>query len=224
MAFLLNEVVPWGRTLTEYRRMFNLTDQDMKLRIASFGDGPAGFNAEGTRMGTDITSYDILYQYTSEEIRKRIAEVRDVVMEQMRRNQQNYVWTQIRDLEELEQLRMNAMAEFLDDYESGKKEGRYIFHSLPDKLNVDNKYYDLGLSSHFLLMYTELGYEFHKKAVSEMLRICKEVRIFPICDLDGKDTELTGRLMDYFGNKYEVTTMVSEYQFQKGNNKMLIIK
>lgn len=116
------------------------------------------------------------------------------------------------------------MAEFLDDYESGKKEGRYIFHSLPDKLNVDNKYYDLGLSSHFLLMYTELGYEFHRKAVSEMLRICKEVRIFPICDLDGKDTELTGRLMDYFGNKYEVTTMVSEYQFQKGNNKMLIIK
>ncbi len=30
MAFQLNNVVPWGRNLAEYRLMFELSDEDMK--------------------------------------------------------------------------------------------------------------------------------------------------------------------------------------------------
>ena len=44
MAFELNDVVPWGRTLEEYREMFLLSDEDMLKSIAGFGDGPASFN------------------------------------------------------------------------------------------------------------------------------------------------------------------------------------
>ncbi len=44
MAFQLNSVVPWGRNLAEYRLMFELSDEDMKKKIAGFGDGPASFN------------------------------------------------------------------------------------------------------------------------------------------------------------------------------------
>ena len=40
MAFKLDSVVPWGRNLSEYRSMFCLTDEDMRKRIAGFGDGP----------------------------------------------------------------------------------------------------------------------------------------------------------------------------------------
>lgn len=224
MAFLLNDVVPWGRTLMEYRRMFGLTDSDMKLKIAGFGDGPSSFNAEAAIMGADVTSYDIIYQFTREDIQNRITQVKDVVMQQMQCNQENYVWTQIQNLDELERLRMDAMNCFLEDYESGKSEGRYIFYTLPDRLEVKDKYYDLGLSSHFLLMYDNLGYEFHRKAISEMLRVCKEVRIFPICDLDGNDTELAKKIIDYFNEEYEVAVIASEYQFQKGKHEMLIIK
>lgn len=224
MAFLLNDVVPWGITLMEYRRMFGLTDSDMKLKIAGFGDGPSSFNAEAAIMGADVTSYDIIYQFTREDIQNRITQVKDVVMQQMQCNQENYVWTQIQNLDELERLRMDAMNCFLEDYESGKSEGRYIFYILPDRLEVKDKYYDLGLSSHFLLMYDNLGYEFHRKAISEMLRVCKEVRIFPICDLDGNDTELAKKIIDYFSEEYEVAVIASEYQFQKGKHEMLIIK
>lgn len=32
MAFFLNDVVPWGRNLDEYRCMFQLSDDDMKKR------------------------------------------------------------------------------------------------------------------------------------------------------------------------------------------------
>ena len=54
MAFCLDSVVPWGRNLNEYRLMFQLTDDDMKKRIAGFGDGPASFNFEATKQGYNI--------------------------------------------------------------------------------------------------------------------------------------------------------------------------
>lgn len=42
MAFLLKEVVPWGRTLNEYMKMFDLSKNDIVTKsIISFGDGPA---------------------------------------------------------------------------------------------------------------------------------------------------------------------------------------
>ena len=49
MAFCLDHVVPWGRNLDEYRCKFRLSDDDMKTRIAGFGDGPASFNFEATK-------------------------------------------------------------------------------------------------------------------------------------------------------------------------------
>ena len=36
MAFQLNEVVPWGRNMEEYRSMFLLNEEDMKKKIAGF--------------------------------------------------------------------------------------------------------------------------------------------------------------------------------------------
>ena len=38
MAFQLNNVVPWGRNFAEYRLMFNLSDDDLKKKIAGFGE------------------------------------------------------------------------------------------------------------------------------------------------------------------------------------------
>ena len=54
MPFLLDSVVPWGRNLDEYRCKFRLSDDDMKKRIAGFGDGPASFNFEATKQGYNI--------------------------------------------------------------------------------------------------------------------------------------------------------------------------
>ena len=64
-----------------------------------------------------------------------------------------------------------------------------------------DKAFDLGLSSHFLLMYTMLGYDFHINAISEMLRVCKEIRIIPVVDLDANKTELISSVISYFKEK-----------------------
>lgn len=123
MAFQLNSVVPWGRNLMEYRMMFQLDEGDLSKRIAGFGDGPASFNCEVTELGGRVTSFDPVYCCPEEQLRARINEVCGIVMEQMERNRDNYVWSSIRSLEELKTLRMGAMERFLSDYEGGRREG-----------------------------------------------------------------------------------------------------
>ena len=73
-------------------------------------------------------------------------------------------------------------------------------------------------------MYTSLGYDFHISAITEMLRICKEIRIFPIVDLDANKTDLIKNVIDHFRRSFEVDVVKTEYEFQKGDNKLLIIR
>lgn len=224
MAFKLNSVVPWGRNMEEYKLMFQLDDSDMSKKFAGFGDGPACFNYEMTEKNGNVISFDLIYQFSKGDIEKRIEEVRTTVMQQMRENMDNYVWKNIKNLDELENTRMSAMQKFLSDYEKGKSEGRYVFHELPNRLPYADDYFDIGLSSHFLLMYTALGYDFHIAAMTEMLRVCKEIRIFPIVDLDANKTDLISNVIDYFRKDYNVEIVKTEYEFQRGDNKLLIIR
>lgn len=224
LAFTLNSVVPWGRNISEYMEMFNFTENDLKKKIAGFGDGPASFNCEATLKGCSVTSFDPIYQFSKLDLKKRIFEVRDIIMKQMADNKDNFIWTSIKSLEELESTRMSAMNIFLEDYEKGLEEKRYIFHELPDKLPYDDNYFDIGISSHFLLMYTDLGYQFHIDAITEMLRICSEVRIFPLVDLDAKNSDMIKDVISYFSSLYDVNIAETKYEFQKSANKLLIIK
>lgn len=224
MAFQLDTVVPWGRNLQEYKRMFQLSAYDMTKKIAGFGDGPASFNCEATRLGYSVTSFDPVYHFSKAHLQKRIEEVRIMVMQQMRENQDNYVWTQIHNLEELEATRMSAMQMFLEDFEQGKQEQRYICHALPEKLDLQENTFDIGLSSHFLLMYTALGYEFHIRAITEMLRVCREVRIFPVVDLNASRSGVIADVVAYFQKNYQVEFVETQYVFQKGENLLLVIR
>lgn len=53
MPFVLDQVVPWGRSFDEYVRMFALTDADLNRSILGCADGPAAFNAELTKSAKD---------------------------------------------------------------------------------------------------------------------------------------------------------------------------
>lgn len=135
---------------------------------------PQSFNAEALEMGGSVLSLDPIYNFSAEEIRKRIAEVSDTVMEQTAKNKERYNWNgSIKNLDELKSVRMSAMNIFLSDFEEGKAEGRYVAYSLPEKTSFKDNSFDIGLSSHFLLMYTQLGYDFHINSIDEMLRICR---------------------------------------------------
>lgn len=73
-------------------------------------------------------------------------------------------------------------------------------------------------------MYTDLGYDFHIRAMTEMLRVCREIRLFPIVDLDANQTDLVFDVIKYFEKNHSVEIRETQYEFQKGGNKMLIIR
>ncbi|MBZ0168689.1 hypothetical protein MELA_01724 [Candidatus Methylomirabilis lanthanidiphila] len=223
--FTLDQVVPWGRSFDEYRRMFALTNHDLCLRIIGCGDGPASFNAEATRLGFRVISCDPIYRWDAVHIEDRIAATYNEVLEQVRKNVDEFVWASIRSVEELGLVRMAAMKEFLSDYPVGKNEGRYIDAALPI-LPFPSESFDLALSSHLLFLYTtQLGEDFHRAAVREMCRVANEVRIFPLLALGGRRSAFVERIADECGNSaFEVSIDNVPYEFQRGGNQMMRIR
>ncbi len=221
----LEQIIPWGRSKKEYMQMFGLDRETLlQKRILGCGDGPSSFNTEADYDGAKVVSIDPLYAYSKREIMQRIDEVVGEVMDQVRAHQDKFVWKNIPDVESLEHIRIEAMMEFLMDYEDGKEEGRYVDASLPD-LPFEDDSFDLALSSHLLFLYSDhLDERFHIEAVEEMLRVAPEVRIFPLVTLESVRSPHLDPTIAYLREKgYEVSIEKRAYEFQKGGDKMLRI-
>jgi SAM-dependent methyltransferase len=225
MTFQLKEVVPWGRSFDEYTAMFDLKEDDLGKRILGCADGPASFNAELTEKGGTVVSVDPLYGFSSEMIRQRIDETYEEVLAQTRNNMDGFVWTSIPSVETLGEIRMAAMTRFIDDFEQGGKDGRYIPGSLPDLCFPNNKF-DLAICSHFLFLYSgQLDKGFHLHAISEMCRVAREIRIFPLLQLGSKPSPHVPGVISYFSESgFSVDIVKVNYEFQKGGNEMLRIR
>ena len=223
--FTLDQIVPWGRSFDEYRRMFALSDGDLRARILGCADGPASFNADATRLGGRVISCDPLYRWTGTEIRERIIATSDQVLEQTQLNAHEFVWDVVRSVEELRQLRMGAMEVFLKDYDAGKRESRYVDGEI-QMLPFADQNFDLAICSHFLFLYTsQLTEDFHKSAVLELCRVASEVRVFPLLALGGKlSAYVPGTVDDLRNRGYDVTIERVPYEFRRGGNEMMRIR
>ncbi len=224
MPFSLDHIVPWGRSFDEYVGMFSLTEDDLSLRILGCGDGPAAFNSAMYKKGKQAISVDPIYQFSAEQIKERIDAIYPEMLEKARANQDDFVWDIIPSVEALGAIRMEAMNEFLSDFERGKQEGRYLRHSLPD-LPFEDAEFDLALSSHFLFLYSEqLSEDFHRQAIREMRRVAREVRIFPLLAMGNQPSPHVERIIEELqisGCHFEIQSV--QYEFQRGGNKMLRI-
>lgn len=224
MAMSLNQIVPWGRSLSEYQRMFAMSEADLAGRILGCGDGPASFNAELTAQGGSVVSIDPIYAFDREQIRQRVEETRHEIVAKVKLTPQDYLWTEFRDPDDLGRHRLAVMETFLDDYESGKVKNRYQCQALP-KLNFADNSFDLALSSHFLFLYSEqLDAAFHCAAIDELCRVAQEVRIFPILDLQCKRSAHIAKVIDHATQLgMRATIEVVPYEFQRGGREMLRI-
>jgi SAM-dependent methyltransferase len=180
MVFQLAEVIPWGRSLPEYVQMFDLTPNELHLRILDCAGGPASFNAEMTRLGYKVLSCDPIYQFSAAEIDQRIQQTYQTVIDGAKATRENYVWQDIQSPEHLGQVRMAAMQQFLQDLPEGLQQGRYIISELP-VLPFDSAQFDLAVCSHLLFTYSNLlSPHFHLASIEELCRVALEVRIFPL--------------------------------------------
>ena len=225
MPFTLDRIVPWGRSYMEYVSMFSLSKNDLDLYILGCADGPSSFNSELTKHGGKVISADPLYQYTREQIAQRIDDTYNEVLEQTRRNADEFVWSTIHSVEELGHIRTSAMQEFLGDYENGSREGRYVPDSLPF-LSFDEKQFQLALCSHFLFLYSDhLDLDFHIHCIHEMCRVAHEVRIFPLLKLGAAPSPHVKQVIKKIeAMGYEADIIKVDYEFQRGGNNMLKIR
>jgi hypothetical protein len=223
--FTLEQVVPWGRSFGEYCRMFALSERDLALKILGCGDGPASFNVEATRRGTAVTSCDPIYRWEAAQIRERIDATYEQILDQARRNLDEFVWDSIRSVEELGEVRMAAMDDFLGDYSRGKSEGRYVEGALPT-LRFGDMSFDLALCSHFLFLYSmQLDEAFHHGALRELCRVAREVRVFPLLALGGhRSPYLESSVAALRVEGHEVSIEKVPYEFQRGGNQMMRIE
>jgi SAM-dependent methyltransferase len=218
----LDEIIPWGRSLDEYRLMFGLSESDFAGRILGCGDGPASFNAEAKALGCAVTSCDPIYDFSTEEIRQRVEESYEPVMSQLRLQQEGFVWDYFQDPDHLGRARMSAMRLFLADFAQGKAEGRFVTAALPC-LPFEAGQFDLALCSHLLFLYSsQLTLKFHLASIEELLRVATEVRIFPLITLERRASPYVKSVMLSLTEKgYTAEIRSVSYEFQRGGNQML---
>jgi SAM-dependent methyltransferase len=221
----LSSIVPWGRSLDEYRGMFALSPADLGCRMLDCGGGPASFNAEGTALGARIVSVDPLYAYAARDIERRIEETFDTVMFQAQAQADRFVWRYFADPKALGHARRAAMLLFLGDYEAGKQVGRYVEGALPN-LPFANGSFDLALSSHLLFLYSDhLSLSDHLAGVRELLRVAGEVRLFPLDNLAGERSPHLAPVCEALrrdGHAFEEVKVA--YEFQRGAHSMLRVR
>jgi hypothetical protein len=222
---ILDRVVPFGRSKTEYELMFALTESDRLKSIIGIGDGPASFNAEMTAAGYQVTSIDPIYQFTGSEIKSRFDACVDTIIEQVRNTPNNWVWSYHKSPDDLRANREKAISLFLEDYDRGKIEGRYLNAELP-KLDFLDKQFQLALCSHFLFLYSEhLSFEFHLESIRELCRIAEEVRVFPLLNLAQARSPYIDEICSILVKEGISSEIIQvDYELQKGGNQAIIFR
>lgn len=219
--FDLGGVVPWGRRFDEYRAFFALDDVPAGARMIDVGGGPASFAAEAALRGYDVTATDPIYALDAAAIARRFEETREAMMAGVRLARYRFRWKRYGSPEALERIRRAALGLFLPDFEKMGR-ARYVPGELPHLSFADDRF-DLALSSHFLFLYgDDLDSAFHVAAVRELARIAREVRIFPLVNLDGRPSSHLPAVMEAVEEMGLFAELVPvDFEFQIGATKML---
>jgi hypothetical protein len=206
--------------------MFDLTAADLSSRILDCAAGPSSFNAEMHWSGRAVVSCDPIYHFSAADISRRIGETRESMLDATRQSRDNFVWDEYESPEQLAEIRLATMQEFLEDLPAGLTEGRYRIAELPNLPFADGEF-DLALCSHFLFTYSALlSLEFHLAAIREMCRVAKEARIFPLLEQfgSGHSSHVATVVRELTAEGYRCEVNRVPYEFQKGGNEMLRVR
>ena len=176
-------IVPWGRRLSEYEAFFVLPNL-AGMRVLDVGGGPSSFRAEAAKAGAQAYALDPLYRKDDASIRNAFLKTQEVMQEGMMRVRHRFVWTHYENEQRVASLRREALALFLMDRQ--EHAAHYLVGALPF-LPFEDQSFDLVTCSHLLFLYGDvLDTSFHIEAVKELARVGREVRIFPLLNLDGR--------------------------------------
>ena len=226
-TFELPSIAFFGRTYREYIAFLGLNDSTLPgARVLDVAAGPSSFTVEATGRGVRATAVDPLYGMTSEALAGHVQIDYRRVLAEIRAKAGMLSFGYFPTIEAAEESRREAARRFLEDYEGGFAGGRYVGGSLP-RLPFGDRAFDVVLCAHFLFLYQRfLDYEGHLRACLEMCRVSAgEVRIHPVCSLDGLPYAYLDRLradLSQRGISSEVIPVA--YGFFAGTGSTLILR
>lgn len=216
----IEEVYPWGHTLADYRKIFQLTDEELSKELIGFADGTASVNSELMQVGRKMVSLDPIYQFSTSDIELRL----NAVLAQSGQYQLQLSSDEQQQAIHIADKSAKATRLFLADFDLGKSQQRYLSAALPSVLPFKDDAFDIGLCAHFLLLYDHYGIEFHLASIREMLRVCREIRIYPTINLSGQKSLVLNDVMAYFSGNYTLDLVLVDYGFGNMGNEMLTLR
>ncbi len=223
MESISKDLLLSGHNFNDYYRMFDLSETDLSKNILTVASGFDSFNQQMHEKNKKVIScaknYSMNLNEISELVKKSLARLNDHISE----HAEQYRFTKEKTQEWLREKRVEAAACFLSDYEQGKKEGRYLHEVLP-VLHFNNESFDIALCSHFLFSHSAINDEKIIIYIKELLRVAREVRIFPLSDMYGELSPLIGPvLLALQTEKCGVEIKQVPYEFIRGGNALLKI-
>jgi len=220
--FELGGVVPWGREAEEYEAFFTLGDVSPSAAVLDCGGGPASFAAEWSGRGRRVVAVDPLYAFDSDSIRARFDAAREPMRAGMERAHEHFVWDFYGSEEAVVERRTRALDRFTAD--RARQPQRYVAASLP-VLPFARDEFDLALCSHFLFLYSaELSTAFHVDSLRELLRVAREVRVFPLLDLDGAPSAHLEPALAALADEAWAERVPVPFEFRRGSTHMLRLR
>lgn len=223
MSLQLDDFLITGRTFEEYVAFFDLDATSMKnMRVLDCPGGASSFIAEAKSKAIVAQGCDILYCYDRDALRVQGEKsVEKIYADTSWMADNNFDF--YHSIERHKEHRAGALEAFCVDYNTKD----YWFAELPKLPYADNSF-DLVLSSHLLFVYDDrLDLAFHEASIAEMLRIGKEVRIFPLVDYKNSRANepdnlspFAYQIVEEFGG--EIVKV--GFEFQKNAGYMMKIK
>ena len=217
-----------GRIFEEYSAFFDLELEDLKSKkILDCPSGASSFVQTLKQNGIFAKGVDIIYKFTKDEIEKQGIKTLEKIY-------QNTSWMDAYKMdfyktkENHKKHREDALKGFLKDYNLDD----YIYCELPN-LPFENKEFDLLLSSHLFFVYDDrLDYDFHKNSIVEMLRVSKEVRLFPLVDIQNSKvleeknfSPFVYKIIEELSKDFKCEIIKTDFEFQvKANYYLKIFK
>lgn len=223
MSLQLDDFLITGRTFEEYAAFFDLDAEMMKnRRVLDCPSGASSFIAEAKAFGIVTQGCDILYRYDAEALRRQGEKSIEKIYADtgwMAGNSLEFY----QSIEGHKNHRIKALQKFCADYNLDD----YRFAELP-KLPYEDDSFDLVLSSHLLFVYDDrLDFAFHEASIAEMLRVGKEVRIFPLVDYKNSRVDESDNLSPFvyqIAEKFGGEICKVGFEFQKNASYMMRLK
>jgi len=219
----MRKLALWGHNLDDYLEIFDLSSIDLKASFLEYGSGASAFNSMVNEKGGKVISCDPLFIYDNKEIKAEALLIFDEMVERVKSIKDKFDFSKFGGLDGLISLRRKGMDKFFSDYETGKKEGRYISTAENNTLPFPDFTFDYALSSHYLFAnFDNQDVNFHLNIIRELLRVAKEVRIFPVIDRFGEPSPFLGPvLLGLNQEQYGVEVREVKYSLQAKGNAML---